>query len=219
MDRTRRGFWRWTGLFACLWLAAAGGCAGPLFTAMYLLKGNNTPAEFDELKDKRVLVVCRPLVQLEYSAGFAPDQIAEQIGNQLKLNYRKIEVIDQQEVAEWTDEHRWNEYTEIGRGLEAEMVVAVDLEDFRLYQGQTLYQGQATIHVRVFDMTQNGAVVYEKELPRLVYPPNTGIDTSSRTEDEFRRQFILVVADEVGRYFYPHDPHRSIAVDSRAVLQ
>ena len=41
-------------------LLASGGCTNVLFTAMYLLKGNNIPAEFKLPKEKSVVVVCRP---------------------------------------------------------------------------------------------------------------------------------------------------------------
>lgn len=198
-------------------LASQGGCVGALTTAMYLIKGNNVPAEYNGLKDKRVAVVCRPLAELDFSSSNAATDIAAQVSQLLKANIRKIKLVDQREVAAWTDEHSWDEFTEIGEALDAEMVLGIDLEGFSLYQGQTLYQGKANATIKVFDMEKDGEIVFRKTLPQTVYPPNSSIATQDKPEDEFRRQFVAVVADQIGRYFYKHDPRADFAQDSRAL--
>src|SRR5262245_60419832 len=63
MDRTfsrcgRGLLWTLAGLMLCLPLS---GCAKVLATAMYVVTGNNSPAEYDGLKGKKVAVVCRQL--------------------------------------------------------------------------------------------------------------------------------------------------------------
>jgi len=195
-------------------LVALSGCVSALATAMYVIRGNNVPAEFEGLKDRKVAVVCRPLVELDFAASGVNAEIARQVGLLLTTNVKKVKIVDPAKVAEWTDENSWDEYTEIGRALDAELVIGIDLENFRLYQSQTLFQGRANLALRVFDMKKDGEMVYQKVLPEVVFPPNRCIDTGSMPEDQFRRLFVADVAEQIGRSFYPHDAHADLAKDS-----
>ncbi len=198
-------------------LLSASGCQSVLTTVMYITKGNNVPAEFDGLRGKKVLVVCRPLANLKYRDVSVAKDLARQLGILLHNNVRNIEITDRRKVAQWTDENTWDEYTEIGKALGAEMVVGVDLQDFTIYQGQTLYQGKANLTLNVYDCSQGSQPVFEKHLPQSVFPPNAGIPTSEKPEVEFRRQFVRLLADQVGRHFYPHDAHADYALDATAM--
>jgi hypothetical protein len=196
-------------------LAAQTGCVSVLATALYIIKGTNAPAEFPGLKDQRVAVVCRPLVELQYANSRVAEDIALVVGRLLKQNVRKLELVDPQEVSRWTDENNWDEYAEIGKALDADIVLGLDLEQFSLYQGQTLYQGKATVAMTVYDVEED-EVLFEKRLPQVLYPPNTGVDTS-RPEEEFRRQFVQVLSDQIGRHFYAHDTRANFAQDSQVL--
>ncbi len=125
-------------------------------------------------------------------------------------------MIDQRKVNKWTDENTWDEYREVGKAMKADMVVGIDLESFGLYEGQTLYQGKADATVRVYNC-HDGKMVFEKILPQSVYPPNSGVPTSDRREPEFRREFVAVLADQIARHFYAHDPHADLAQDAMAL--
>jgi uncharacterized protein YbjQ (UPF0145 family) len=197
-------------------MLAATGCQGALLTALWLAKGNNTPAEYDGLREKSVVVVCRPVAGLEYRDTSVARDIARQLSRLLQENVSKIKVIDQRKVAQWDDENTWEEFTEVGEALGADMVVGIDLQDFTVYQGQTLYQGKASITVHVYDCINGNQLVYERELPQAVYPPNTGVPTSEKLEAEFRREFVMVLADQIGRHFYPHDVYTDYALDATA---
>ncbi len=193
------------------------GCTKLLVTAMYLFKGNDVDAEFAELKGKKVAVVCRPMVALQYRNSSVARDLAEQVTILLEKNVPKIHVVDQRKVSKWTDENTWEEYREVGKGVKADMVVGIDLESFSIFQGQTLYQGKANAVVAVYDCQKNGKKVFEKILPQSVYPPNTGVPTSERLEGDFRREFVAVLADQIGRHFYSHEPYPDMAQDSAAL--
>jgi hypothetical protein len=219
MDRTES--WRrrrvralLAGLLVCLPLA---GCAKVLATAVYVIKGTNVEAEYGGLKEKRVAVVCRQLASLQYRDSSVPRDLAARIGSLLTQNGKKIEVIDQQKVSEWTDENAWEDFTQIGKALEADMVVAIELEDFRLHQGQTLYQGRANVQIKVYDMKDGGKLVFEKAPRPSIYPPNTGIPTSEKQESQFRREYVGVLAEEIACHFYDHDSRANFAIDSTAL--
>ncbi len=205
-------------------IVPSGGCTSALATAMYVIKGTDIPAEFDGMQDKRVAVVCHPMVELQYrNAGVAND-LARKIGVLLQQKGRgtgllthqresPIEVISHQDVAEWVDENSWEEYTEIGKAVDADLVLGVELERFSIYKGQTLYQGRANVTIQVCD-SQTGDVLFEKSLPEVVYPPNRPIPTSERQEPQFRREFVQILADQIGRHFYPHDRYADFAQDT-----
>jgi hypothetical protein len=219
MDRTsswhvRGGLWLVTGLMLSLPVT---GCAKALATAVYLVKGTNVPAEYEGLKDKRVAVVCRQLVSLQYRDSTVPRDLAARVGALLAQNGKKIEVIDQQQVSEWTDENSWDDFTEIGKALEADMVVAIELEDFRLHQGQTLYQGRANVQIKVYDINDGGKVVFDKIPKPSVYPPNAAVPTSEKQESQFRREYVGILADEIAHHFYEHDSRANFAIDSTAL--
>jgi hypothetical protein len=136
------------------------------------------------------------------------------VGGLLQQKVRKIKVVDDREVSQWVDENSWQRYSDVGKALKADMVVGVDLERFTLEQGPTLLQGNAAFHVGVYDMADGGRKVFEKSVPRILFPPNTPIPSAEKSEPEFRRLFIGVLAEQNGRQFYPHDSLDDFANDS-----
>ncbi len=217
MDRSTRPS-RWSpclSLLAVLLLAATqGGCVNALATAAWMIKGNDVDADWNGLRNKRVAVVCKPLVELQYSNGSRSAQdLSVEVGKLLSQRVKKISVVDAREVAEWTDEHDWDDYAEVGKALKADLVVGIDIDEFSLYQSQTLYQGKARMNVTVYDVAEGGKVVYQKPIPRIIFPPNRGVDTSM-PEDDFRRRFVSQLADVIGRHFYSHDAQADIALDA-----
>jgi len=199
-------------------LSPAFGCRALTTTVAYFLWGTDVEPDFKDLKDKTVAVVCRPLVSLQYRNANVGKDLAQKISLLLEKNLKKkIKLVDQRKVAKWTDENTWEEYSEVGKAMKADMVVGVDLETFSLYQGQTLYQGKANATVRVYDCKKGGKVVYEKTLPQSVYPPNSAVATSERTEPEFRAEFVAVLANQIARHFYSHDAFDDVGQDAAAL--
>ncbi len=196
-------------------LAVSVGCTGPLLTGAYLLGYGDTPAEFKGLKKKRVVVVCRPLMEQQYSNMNASKMIARDITGLLRKNISRVEVVNSQKVDEWLDSNTMEEYAEIGRAFEADVVLGVDLLGFSIYQGQTLYRGEADYEIKVVDC-HTGETVFQKSPEQCVWPPNTGVPTSEKQESQFRRQYIRVLADEIARRFYAHDHRAYFAGDSAA---
>jgi len=193
------------------------GCQSVLFTAMYLFKGNDVDPEFKDLKGKKVAVVCRPMVSLQYANSNVGRDLAQEISLLLQEQVPKIKVVDQRKIAKWTDENTWEEYTEVGKAMKADMVVAVDLESFSLYQGQTLYQGKANATIHVFDCKKNGKEVFRKSIPQCVYPPSAPMPASERTEPDFRHDFEIELANQIARHFYAHDPYVDMGKDADAL--
>jgi hypothetical protein len=194
----------------------AAGC-NALATAMYVIEGTNTRADFDGLKGKTVAVVCRPVTSLHFRDSSVSRDLAKQVGLILQKHIPKIKLIDQRDVFEWADENNWEEYVEVGKALKADMVLALDLEEFSLYQGQTLYQGKANMKLLVYDVSKGKQPVFERNLPQAVFPPNAAIPAGEKPEAQFRRQFVNYLAQTIARYFYDHDSTVDFANDSTAL--
>jgi hypothetical protein len=199
-------------------LLLAAGCE--IFTtAAYLIIGTDVDPDYPGLKGKKVVVVCRPLALQQYRDAVPARELADQIAKDLKKNVPKITVVEQREVARWCDENNWQEYAEVGKALKADMVVGVDLTNFSTYQGPTLYQGRATVAIKVYDMKDTSQTAWEKELPQVIYPPNIGIPISSDlSENDFRRGFVTMLGERIARHFYSHDSHADVAEDAKAGL-
>lgn len=205
----------WSVLLLIAATLATVGCS-LLPTIAYIIEPNDTKAEFAGLEKKKVAVICRA-ASIEYAHPTVGRDLAIRVGQMLSRNGKDIEVIDERELADWVDKHDWNDYREVGRALKADMVVGIDLERFEIAQGQTLLQGHAEIGLVVWDIKKNSKV-WEKHPPTVKFPPNSPIAQSDRQEDEFRRQFLGVLSERIGNYFYAHDSRKQFASDS-TVLQ
>ena len=214
MDRIRsRQVWRWFRLFSLLAVMLPTGC-GWLSVALYNMNPDDTPPDFKDLESKHVVVVCRPVVELQFADSTVPRDLTRDVAEKLQKKIKKIKVVDEREVSEWTDENSWQKFTEVGKALKADMVVGIELERFSLQQGPTLLQGNAAMRVVVYDMQNGGKQVYEKSMPRVLYPPNTPIPSAEKSEAEFRHQYLDVLAEQIGRNFYSHDSLEDFSVDA-----
>lgn len=203
---------------ACCISIALTGCVGMLAHGLYVIKGNKVSAAYDNLAHKRVAVVC---VAGSPASGPAspPDMIAREVGRMLSQRVDNIEMVRPDEVADWIDRNQWNEidYVEVGRGVQADLVVALDLESFRLKDGGTLFKGRATAHTTVFDIQNNGKVVFESSTYEFTYPENGARHTTEISESAFRRAFIRGLARQLAKDFFDYDRDEDFAYDATAI--
>lgn len=199
-------------LAALAFLPLCTGCS-TLLTVAYLVQPADMPAEFAGLKGKHVAVVCRPIVELEFSDAGSARELASLIDAQLEKNVRKAKIIGQQEVARWLDEHSWVDYQTLGKSLDADYVVGIDLERFRLHEGSTLYRGRATATVRVYDIAK-GEVAFEKRLDDFAFPANSAIPATDRPETQFRAMFLQMLSQRISRLFHAYESRDAFAEES-----
>ena len=221
MDRSPLTCRTFTWLSSLLVLGAAlssTGCTSLVATGVYLIQGGNVvPADCKELEEHRVVVVCRPPSSSEYSNAGASRQLSRAVTNLLRENVPKIDVVDPREVDQWLDENDWEDFVELGRAVKAERMVVVDMAYFDLYKGKTLYQGNSEITLTVYDLTEGKkSIVYEQALGEVLYPRNSGIPAQDKSAKQFQREYINVLANQIGVYFYKHDAHADFALDAMA---
>jgi hypothetical protein len=204
-------------LLSAVALVSAGGCPALMATGMYVWQGGNmVPAEFDGLRDHRVVVMCRPPASNEYRHAGASRSLSQRVSELLVENVKDIDVVNPREVDEWVDESDWGDFRELAEAVRADLVVHIELDNFDLYKGKTLYQGQSVVNVNVYDMKNHSKLVWSRELGEILYPVNSGIPAQDKPPQQFEREFVEIIAEKVAVNFYRHDPNDSFAMDAKA---
>jgi hypothetical protein len=180
--------------------------------------GGVVPPEYPGLEGQRVAIICVS-DNFSYGNGRESELLARGIGRILSEHVKKIEVIRHDAVADWIDKNNWNEldYREVGKGVKADKVVAIDLAGFRLHDGPTLYSGRASVTVRVLDIKDGGKEAFRRTIPEIKYPANGVYHSSETSEDVFRRSFLQVIAHQSARYFFEYDLAENYTRDPAAL--
>jgi hypothetical protein len=206
-------------LLAATALVSTAGCPAMMATGLYVWEGGNlVPAECEALKGERVVVMCRPPASNEYRHAGASRNISQRVSESLVKHVKGIDVVNPREVDEWVDESDWGDFRELAEAVRADMVVHIELDDFDLYKGKTLYQGRADVTVTVYDMREkaNNGEVWTQKLGEVLYPVNSGIPAQDKPPQQFEQEFVEIVAQRIATNFYRHDPHDSFALDAMA---
>jgi hypothetical protein len=151
------------------------------------------------------------------SAGPAPetDAVAKAIGSKLQAN--DIKVIPHQRVLDWMDKQPENvtDFLDVGRGVNADMIIGIELDSFRIHDGATLLRGRARVAVKVYDLTAGGKVVYETPPQDIVFPENGSRPASTDNEAAFKYLFLDVLSRKISKDFYAYDHAIDFAEDAR----
>lgn len=199
------------------------GCQGPLLTAIVLIKGTDVKPKHEILLkgDKRVAVVCRSLASNQYELQNAPREIARHLSKLLDENVqnKKLQVVDPLKIDALLDDcnNDFDTFQDIGRdkSIKADIVIGVEILGFQIRDPRSHYQvqGRCQVLVKAYDC-KTGEILADENLS-IVDPPNGPIPTSGTgVESAFRKQFIRVVAEQIGILFHHHDPHKSRRIDA-----
>lgn len=195
-------------------LGAAGaiqtGCVGALSQLMWIAKGHEVPAQCTALDGQRTAVVTVA------GSGFRREddtisRLNRKIASLLAVNVPKIDLVAPEFVDRWRDDNRWDEvdYVSLGRGVNAQAVLAVDIFEFTTIEGSTTLRGKAIWKATIYQtITEAGELVF-KEGPINTSYPEHGSSDEVEQEDKFRSQFIDHVATKIATYFYAFDQVRS----------
>jgi hypothetical protein len=203
---------------ALMLVAAIGTAAGcnAVATALWVIKdGKTASAECAGLNNKKIAVIARGPLSIRFRhEQTAPQLLAKRVGQALKANLgRKTTIIPHEKIAKITDEREWDQFTEVGKEVDAEMVLAIDMEAFEFTRGGGLYRGQATVNLTVYDMTNDGEEKYTKRLDQIVYPPAAleGIGPTDMSEKQFMDKFVNYLAQQIAQKFHDYDPMADFA--------
>jgi hypothetical protein len=184
---------------------------------VYVFQGGNVvPPDCDALNNQRVVVVCRPPSTHEYRHAGASRAISQRVTELLAQNVKGIDTVNPREVDNWIDESDWDNYKDLAHAVHADKVVYIELNDFELYKGKTLYQGHADINVSVYDMKNNGKMVWDHAMGQILFPTNSAIPAQDKPVQQFEHEFVQVTAERIAEQFYKHDANGDFALDAAA---
>lgn len=201
------------GCVAILMLAANTGCVRMMANMIYMIKGNDAPAEFKELEEKKVAVL------VSTNGVHASDAtcllMARNITMLLSGKVKKIQMVSPDEVDRLVQDVQLGQVDPavIGSRSGADYVVNVDVSDLKLKEGKTLYKGRSSSTVTVYKSGEGKGPVFRKSLPEFVYP-QTGAPVTDYDEATFQRIYLTTLANRIARIFYPYDPSTDVAIDA-----
>ena len=193
-------------LLLCLAIATSmtiTGC-GALAQFMYIVKGHDIPAEYSAFENSRVAVVV-----LTDSSSYGPDPLSDKIehyiATKLLGNIDDVEIVSKREIDNWTDINGWNETNmdELGKGVNADFVLSVNVEDYKIREGSTIYKGRSEVTVNVFDVAKN-TVSFTSGPDYMEYPENgrPAIQTNDRKFEAF---YLAWLTERIARRFYKYE--------------
>lgn len=202
------------GTFAIVMLATTVGCMGGLAQLLYVIKGHQIPAEYNGLEGKRVAVVCVSDASA-YGPDTLTDTISKLVGLKLRNEVKGIEVVSAKTVENWVDQNVWDEtdFNAIGKGVEADVVVGIQIADYSIKEGSTLYHGRCEVTATVFDIQNEGQVTYLVGPDQFQFPqqPRPAIQTNDR---KFEAVFLAKLTEYISRRFCAYDRLDTVAEDA-----
>ena len=194
-------------------LIGSTGCIGTLAQLLYVVKGHKSPAVFDGMEGKRVAVVV-----VSDASAYGPDtltySVSKIVSMDLQNNVKDIAVVSPAEIEEWMDTKDWDQtnFKDLGRGVGADLVLAVEVGSYTIHEGTTLYKGQSELSVSVHEM-ETGNILFSQGPDAYVFPTN-GRPAIQTTPRQFEQMYLSKLTTKVSRLFYPHDRLDSVAEDA-----
>lgn len=197
-------------------MATTPGCVQFAANLIHAVRGNDMPAEYAGLDEKRVAIICS--VDGAVASEASGSVLTSYISSALVQNLPKATVIGQDEVDRWLEIEGWsnNDALAIGKGVKADQVVRVQVSNFQLREGATLYRGSCDVRVTVYDIKADGRLAFEKQITEHAFPRVGGTPVSDTTEAKFRSVYLHILATKIASLFHPADPTAEYALDAKA---
>ena len=194
------------------------GC-GMVSNLMHAAGVDMIPAEFKGLADTNLAVVT-VTDSSQYTDDATARELSRRVGEVLTKKVKGVTLIREDQVEQWRDVNGWDaiDFASIGKGIHAEKVLGIELTDLRLHDGPTLYRGRADVVITVIDVA-TGKPEYTRRLDEYTFPTVAGQYTSETTETRFRKLYLSMLAQEIGRSFHSYDMTDRYAIDSAIASQ
>jgi hypothetical protein len=195
------------------------GCIPFVANVIHAVKGDDLPAEYPGLKDKKVALITITDTS-QYSDDVSARMLTRYVSEILQTEVKNLKMIREDEVDKWRDTQGYNDidYVSLGRGVKADKVIAIEMTNLRLRDGQTMYRGHADVTVIVHNVA-DGSLEFRRTLDDYTYPATAAIPVTESSEDRFRRIFLNMMARRIARYFHPYDFRDTVATDAEIVFQ
>jgi hypothetical protein len=191
------------------------GCVGALSQLLYMVKGHTVEPAYSGLNGKRVAIVC-----VSDASAYGPDTLTYLVGQAVGIKLANgldedSSVISSARVEEWIDTNGWNEteFVELGEGVGADMVLAIEIGSYSLHEGSTLFKGRSDTTATVYDVKKQGQVMHVFGPKHFAFPKN-GRPAIQTTEREFEAFYLAQLTTMIANEFIVHDRLESVASDA-----
>ena len=194
--------------------ATSTGCIQEMAQLLYVIKGHKIEPAFPGLKGKKVAIVCT-----SDAAAFGPDSLSvtmtKHIGILLATSTDKITVAAPAKVEEFMDANGWEDDSpgKLGEIVEADFVVVIDVEDYSIHEGATLYKGRSEWTASAFDVANEGKLAFSVGPNQFTFP-ETGRPSIQTSEREFESFYLARLCDRISKQFVTYDKLESYAEDA-----
>jgi hypothetical protein len=156
----------------------------------------------------------------QYRDDITARVLSRRVGEVLTQKVDELTLVREDKIEQWRDINGWNaiDFASMGKSVKAEKVLGIEVTNMRLRDGATLYRGRADVVIKVIDV-ETGNTEYAKSLDEYTFPTVAGQYTSETTEARFRKLYLSMLANEIGRSFHPYDMTDRIALDSAIASQ
>ncbi len=195
------------------------GCLGLAANLMHMVGADMVPPGCEELEDSRVAVVTTT-ESSHYKDDISAQLLSKAVGAILTQKVDDLKLVRHSEVEQYRDQVGWEnvDYIEMGKKISADKVVSLELGGLKLREGATLFRGSATVTIKVFDV-ESGSVIYVREIDDYTYPRSAGQHVSETDEGRFRKLYLGMLAQEIGRTFHAYDLSDTFAIDGAIASQ
>lgn len=203
-----------TWLMILAMIPSATGCVGLAAQILYVWKGTSVPPECRDLEHKKVAVLC--ISDEGYFDNAGLDEISRKIEINLKKNVKGIKLVPHKEVADWldsTDSYKLDP-RELGRSVKCERLLFVEIKEFSITEGETLFRGRARWKATVYDIANGGEVMNQTSFQDFRFPTHTERPQIEQREDSFRDEFTWHLSRVIARRYHAYDKLDDIASDT-----
>ena len=192
-------------------LTTSTGCIQEMATLLYVIKGHRIDPPFAALKDMKVAVVCN-----SDARAFGPDAlsvtIAKHIGLALATSPDKITVAAPAKVEDYIEANGWSEENaaQLGEAVGADFVIVIEVEDYSIHEGATLYKGRAEWTASAYDVANDGKIAFSNGPNHFAFP-ETGRPSLQTSERVFESFYLGRLADRISKQFVSYDKMESYA--------
>jgi hypothetical protein len=173
------------------------------------------------LEGKKVVVVANAVPSAMGEHLSIDREIAREVSTIFREKIKKIDVVENEKVWDWVEAHpKWTDPEELAKAFEADVVVVLEIEAFRLQNPGDLnvLQGTSKTHIVATEMAypknSKGKPIKDKpKEPKTIYdeyadtefPVNGPIPTDSGpSRGGFKNKFLKIVAAQISWHFVGH---------------
>ena len=192
-------------------LVTTTGCIQEMAQLMYVIKGHKVAPAFPGLKEKKVAIVCN-----SDAAAFGPDAlsvtITKHIGLALATSEDSITIAAPAKVDEYIDANGWHEENaaQLGESVGADYVIVIEVEDYSIHEGPTLYKGRSEWTASAYDVANEGKIAFSNGPNHFAFP-ETGRPSLQTSERVFESFYLSRLCDRISRQFVSYDRMESYA--------